>query len=344
MGFGGTDAGGQGGTAGAAGAKDSGPDDGVLVLAGGRDCPSDLRVAAGSVTWVNQGSLQQSAQDGVVATMPTTGCGADAGSCIVTLAADQPSPAAVELSGTTVFWSTISDDGIWSLPQGTSSPLPFATGQDFPRSLAVDDTALYWVNAGQLGSGNGDIHRAWLDTPGGLPVVTGLDSPVALTVFGSTVFWTSYGVNDTDGRVMSADVTGGATTDIALYQSQPRGIRVSPAYVYWANSGDGTLMRATPDASEVKKLVNGLATPSNVAVDADHVYWVEAGTPNVYADGSVKAANLDGTNVVTLAKDQLDPRRIALDPEHVYWINRGTQGLSPCTQHDGQVMRAPKPL
>jgi hypothetical protein len=57
----------------------------------------------------------------------------------------------------------------------------------------------------------------------------------------------------------------------------------------------------------------------------------------------VKAAKLDGTGIVTLASDQRDPRRIALDADHVYWINRGTQGVSPCTQHDGEVVRIAKP-
>jgi hypothetical protein len=80
-----------------------------------------------------------------------------------------------------------------------------------------------------------------------------------------------------------------------------------------------------------------------VAVDGEGLYWVEAGTPSVFGDGRVKAAALDGTGVVTLAESQRDPRRVVLDADHVYWVNRGTQGISACTQHDGQIVRAPKP-
>jgi len=338
----------DGGAGAAGGGGQAGSDagaDGLRVLAEGRDCPADLRVAAGSVTWVDQGSLQNSATDGVVATLPATGCSDDAGGCIVELAKDQLSPAAVEVRAGTVYWTTFSNDSIWVLaPQG-SAPTLFAGAQNGPRWLAADDTALYWTNAGQLAAADGDVHRAWLDEPGsgGLAIVSQLDSPVALTVAGATVFFTEYGLNDTDGRVVRADVTGSGRQVIAQNQSQPRGIAANAAYVYWANAGDGTIMRATLAGNEVTQLVSGLSTPSDVAVDGKGLYWVEAGTPSVFSDGSVKAAALDGTGVVTLAEAQRDPRRVVLDVDHVYWINRGTQGISACTQHDGQVVRAPKP-
>src|SRR5688500_16164557 len=90
-GSGGT-AGAVGGSGGSAGISDPDAGAGPVVLADGRDCPADLRVSAGALTWVDQGSLQNSAQDGVVATMPAAGCGTDAGSCITILASDQNSP------------------------------------------------------------------------------------------------------------------------------------------------------------------------------------------------------------------------------------------------------------
>jgi hypothetical protein len=316
-----------------------------LVLAEARNCPADLRVSNGTVTWVDQGSLQNSATDGVVATMPVTGCGDDGGTCIVELATNQLSPAAVEVRAGTVYWSTFSNDSIWALPPQAGAPILFAGAQNGPRWLSSDDTALYWTNAGQLAAADGDVHRAWLDAPGtgGLAIVSQLDSPVALSVAGSTVFFSEYGVNDTDGRVVRADVTGSGRQVIAQNQSEPRGIAANAAFVYWANAGDGTIMRATLTGADVTQLVSGLSTPSDVAVDAKGLYWVEAGTPSVFADGSVKAAHLDGTGIVALAEDQRDPRRLVVDADHVYWLNRGTQGISSCTQHDGQVVRAPKP-
>lgn len=335
---------GTGGAAGSGGGVDAGPD-GLRVLADHRDCPADLAVEAGSLTWVDQGSLQNSALDGVLATMPALGCDDDAGSCISVLASDQSSPSSLEVRGDVVYWATVGDDIIWYRELTGTAPQPFATDQNFTRSIASDETALYWVNAGAAGSSDGEVRRSWFDEPGsnGLPIVPGLESPVALTLYGSTVFWTNYGFTDNDGRVLRADITGAAAVPLAINQSAPRGIAASSAFVYWANSEDGTIMRSTPDGSTVEPLVQGLATPSDVAVDTNGIYWVEAGTPNAYLDGSVKAAKLDGTGVVVLADNQRDPRRIVLSADHVFWINRGTQGLSPCSQHDGQIVRAPKP-
>lgn len=341
----GATSGGAGGSAGSDAGSDASVPDGLRVLADHRDCPADLEVVGGELTWVDQGSIQNSAEDGLVATMPAAGCDDDAGSCINVLASDQNAPSAVELHDQVVYFATVGNDSIWYLDGISSTPQPFATGQNFTRSIVSDETALYWVNAGAFGGTDGEVRRSWFDEPGsnGLPIVPGLESPVALTLFDSTVFWTNYGFTDTDGRVMRADVTGVNAVPIAINQSAPRGIVATSAYVYWANSEDGTIMRSTPDGSVVEPLIQGLSTPSDVAVDTNGIYWVEAGTPNIYLDGSVKAAKLDGTGTVTLADNQRDPRRIVLSADHVFWINRGTQGLSPCSQHDGQIVRSPKP-
>jgi hypothetical protein len=316
------------------------------VLASGRDCPADLRVFSGALVWVDQGSLQNGGSDGVLATMPASGC-PDGGACITTLASDQRSPAAVELDPLTgaIYWTTILDETIWKLPSAGATIETFATAQNFPRSLGIDDTALYWINAGAFLNGDGEVRRTWLDggTPGGLAIVGALDSPVAIAVYGDAIFWTNDGISDTTGYVMRADITGAGAVQIASGQSHPRGIAVSSSHVYWANTGDGAIMRAKHDGSDLVRLLSNRATPSDIALDGTHLYWVEAGTPVNFTDGSVHRAMLDGSEVEPIATGQLDPRRIALDADHVYWLNRGTQGISKCAQHDGAVLRAPKP-
>ncbi len=320
---------------------------GPQILASGRDCPSDLRVHAGVVVWVDQGSLQKSAYDGVVATVPAEGCSGEAGSCITVLASDQPSPSAVEIdrAESTIYWATIWDDSIWKLETDASAPQLFASAQDWPRWLAIDIGSLYWTNAGALGQANGEIRRAWLDgsSGNGSAIVSGLSTPHALTITTDAIYFTTYGVNDIDGSLMGAQLTGQGAGTIADNQSDPRGVAANASHVFWVNAYDGTLMRAKRDGTEVTQLITGLSTPSDVAVDAQGIYWVEAGTPIDFADGLVRAAHLDGSNVTVIAAGLLDPRRIEIDQSHVYWINRGTQGVSKCAQHDGSVMRAEKP-
>lgn len=343
---------GAAGTAGQAGqaGQDAGSDAGNAeprVLAAGRDCPSDLRVKNGVIVWVDQGSLQNGAQDGVLATMPASGCDGDAASCVTVLATDQHSPSAVELDPltNTIYWATFADDTIWSLTSGSTNPIAFASAQNAPRGLGIDQTALYWSNSGGLGQGDGEIRRSWLDggSPGGAAIVGSLELPNSLVVVDTWVYWTNYGVNETDGRVMGSDITGAGAGDIVTNQSDPRGITASPSHIYWANGFDGTIWRARRDGSEPMQIISGRYTPSDVAVDSNGIYWVDAGTPEVYADGKVMAARLDGSEITTIASDQLDPRRIEIDGDTVYWLNRGTQGVAKCSQHDGAVMSAPKP-
>jgi Domain of unknown function (DUF5050) len=314
----------------------------VEVLATGRDCPIDLRVVGGSLIWVDQGSLQNGSTDGVVATMPADGCGDDAGACATALATNQQSPTAVEVDPltNTVYWGTLGDGTIWQLSQPANNPIAIAPGQSWPRWLAIDDVALYWTN-----NGAGEIRRQYLagGTVGGLPIVQALEFPVAIVVSGQRIYFTNDGDSDTTGYVTAADLIGTNPTPIAANQSHPHGIAVDTNYVYWANGGDGSIERARADGSELERIYSDRPTPWDVAVDGKALYWVEAGTPNGFTDGAVMAAKLDGSEIVTLADGQLDPRRLVLDGDWVYFIDRGTQGLSPCSQHDGAILRVKKP-
>jgi DNA-binding beta-propeller fold protein YncE len=181
-------------------------------------------------------------------------------------------------------------------------------------------------------------------TPGGAPIVSAVPSPQALTVLGDYVYWTNYGNFETDGRVMGSDIQGAGAGDIAVDQSDPRGIAASASHIYWTNYFDGTIWRAKRDGTEVEQLLSALSSPSDIAVDALGVYWVEMGTPDAFQDGKVMGARLDGSEITPIATGQHAPRRIEVDADAVYWLNRGTTGLSAgCSQHDGAVMRATRP-
>jgi hypothetical protein len=45
-----------------------------------------------------------------------------------------------------VYWTEWLNGKVWMLPTGDSSPIPVATGQEYPRDLAVDERAIYWTN------------------------------------------------------------------------------------------------------------------------------------------------------------------------------------------------------
>jgi len=308
-------------------------------IAGARDCPVDLAVANGRVYWVDQGSTQNSATDGVVASAAID-CATD---CVTVHASNERSPSALAVNADTIWWTSLaiptSESTIRALAFG-GAPRTFAMHQYFPRSMTIDDQSVFWINSCDAPpSATGEVRRQYFDGATSTAIVFTLDSPVEIALRAGRIYWTNDGDSDTTGYVMSADVTGSPAVKIAENQSHPRGVAVGATYVYWANSGDGTIMRARHDGTEPTRLFAERATPSNLAVDDVAIYWTEAGTPPAFADGKVMAARLDGSGVVTIAAQQKNPRRIVLDAANVFWIARGTPG---CTQHDGRVMRAAK--
>ncbi len=315
-----------------------------IALATTRDCPVDLAVTNGRVYWVDQGSVQNSAQDGVVASVPVGGCTDGSSACIVVHASNERSPSALAVNKDAIWWASLgvpsTNSAIRTLAFGDTTPTIFASSQRFPRSLALDATSVFWINGGDAPpTANGEVRRQFFDSPGSVAIVFTLEAPVAITVRGSTIFWTNDGDSDTTGYVMTSDITGSPSTQVARNQSHPRGIAAGGTYVYWANTGDGTIMRARPDGTGVLRVLADRATPSDVAVDDLAIYWVETGTPPDYADGKVMAARLDGSDVRTIASSQKNARRIALDATNVYWVARGTPG---CAMHDGRIMQAGK--
>lgn len=312
-----------------------------VELASSRDCPSDLAVANGRVYWVDQGSVQNSARDGMVASVPIGGCDA----CAITHASGEVSPSAIAVNVDAIYFATVAlpaNGAIRTVAFDGTPPRDFATGQRFPRAVALDATSAFWVNAGDgPPTANGEVRRAFLDGNTSAAIVPKLDSPVAIAIRDGVVYWTNDGDSDVSGYVMTSDVTGSGASRVASNQSHPHGIATGGTYVYWANMGDGTIMRAQPNGAGLTRLFTDRATPSDVAVDDLAIYWVEAGTPPDFADGKVMAARLDGSDVRTIAAAQRDPRAIAIDGSAVYWIARGTRG---CAQHDGRVMQAHKPF
>jgi sugar lactone lactonase YvrE len=326
-------------------------DDGGLpttpqTLAENRNRPQDLVVKGGFVYWVEQGSFMQSATDGRVLRAPIGGC-KDA-SCPEILAQDVYSPGGitVSLDGTLLFYCELGtgpgsgDDGrIWRIELGgDETPMVFAQDQGGPRKLAVDETAVYWVNGR-----SGEVRRSWLD--GSLPdgaIATSQGSPVEITasVALGAVFWTNYGSSDFGGLTVGADVNGDNLGILATGQAQPRGLSLGPTYLYWANFGSGTVMRARPDGSDLAAFASDRLSPNDVLVDGDWLLVAEAGSAPFFRDGRILAMRLDGSETRILAEDQRHPRSLAVDGDAVYWVNVGTTDHD---QYDGALLRVKKP-
>jgi virginiamycin B lyase len=144
---------------------------------------------------------------------------------------------------------------------------------------------------------------------------------------GGSVYWgnpigsdnsigTTIGHANDDGTGVNPSFIGGA--------SEPTGVAVDEAHVYWINDLDHSIGRANLDGTGVnQRFVTGVNGDA-LAVDGAHIYWTNiiAIAPQDAADDAIGRANLDGTgvdqNFITGAST---PQGVAVDRAHVYWTN-----------------------
>ena len=133
---------------------------------------------------------------------------------------------------------------------------------------------------------------------------------------GASVYWTNtttIGRAGADGTAVNEAFIAGA--------SQPCGVAVDAAHVYWTNGELGTIGRANLDGSGIdQNFITAVAGVCGLAVDGAHIYW----TNPLETGGAIGRANLNGTGVDLNFIDGLEsPLAVAVDEAHVYWTDDG---------------------
>lgn len=253
--------------------------------------------------------------------------------------ASSDEPWGIAVHAGTVYWVDASGT-VMSVPAGGGTAVTLASGQSRPSSIAVDDSNVYWTNAGQqtcmsqsgaCGS-NPDGSLVSLPLAGGAPktLASGLCGPDSIAVDTNDVYFADGG----DGMVGKVAKTGGNPVVIASAQTLLGSIAVDATSVYWtatdAQGLKGSVLKA-PTAGGAATVVasgwfplltgGGCGTiTQSLAVDGAHAYWA-TGSGDVGA--SVLSAPVGGGAAVTLAmRSELGegaPGTLAIDGTNVYW-------------------------
>ena len=207
--------------------------------------------------------------------------------------------------------------------------------------VAVDDTYLYWIDPDSEAIARAPKDDGESVEPEFIPA-TYTDNPKGLAVSDDFVYWTNAGedvVNEAGGSIGRAEIDGENPDqdfipavdpiDDQTLVSQPRGIDVDAAHIYWVNRGVesgigadvGWVARAAigggPAGIEPKFIE--LAT-SDVAVNANHIYY--AFRQKFAEIGAIRRIDLDGNRDseenVTFFSDSRAPD-LALDGDHLFW-------------------------
>jgi hypothetical protein len=226
--------------------------------------------------------------------------------------------------------ATSSTGGATSSTGGTTFTT-LASGLNYPSSLVVDATSVYFINGGTAANNYVDGALMKVPTRGGktTTVVSG-QSPSGLAIAGTNLYWTNYGTfvsastNYTLNTVMTVPISGGDPATLVSGQTGPEGIAVDATNVYWANSTvSGTVMKLPLGGGTPITLTSGLDFPGSIAVDATNVYWMNQGTSG-RADGYARLMTVPikgGTPTTLASADRMAASGgIAVDAKSVYWV------------------------
>jgi len=203
----------------------------------------------------------------------------------------------------------------------------------FPVAILVDEGSVYWANFGNPTTFTlGSIMKAGSAPDDGRPVTTlapGQPRPFRIAIENGDMYWIDRGNPDASllapPRIARVSLEGAGYAVLTTSVSNPFGIGLNDAGVYWTNNGpvSADIERVALDGGIATTLVAG---PSDTAwaMAADgtgNIYW----TINNGTDGSVWVLWADG-HTTSLAAGQDGAWALTVGNGHVYWATRGTDG------------------
>jgi len=163
-----------------------------VTLATEQDAPTGIAVYDGSVYWTDYGA------GGSLMTVSASG-----GGIPETLVPAQVFPFGIAVDATGAYWASQGNVGssgsIYFEPSKSFNPgqtsayvIVLATNQDVPTRIALDESYVYWTNAG-TGLTDGSIFKVLRAKPSKpITLATSQGSPFGIAVDATSVYWTDF--------------------------------------------------------------------------------------------------------------------------------------------------------
>jgi hypothetical protein len=231
---------------------------------------------------------------------------AKAGGAIVTVAPLGGGSYGLVVDDGQVYWTVYDNEApVFAVSKNGGPVSTLVDGQRRATYLAQDDTHLYWLNTGTLGSHYVDGSVMRVEKSGGMPsaLATNRTMLIDIEVSGDWVVFT-----DLSG-LYQLPKTGGPISDIA--RGEILGFALDEASIYWSQ-GSEVLRRSLEPGGAREVLVTRTAPPRPVVVDESCVYASTA------PGGPLERFPKNGGRVVTLV-DGTFGMDFAADDARVYW-------------------------
>lgn len=245
-----------------------------------------------------------------------------AGGIPVTLAANLPSPYALAVSGSNLYWTDNVAGAVMEIPVGGGASTTVASGQATPYEIVTDATNVYWVDTGTAANTYTDAAIVKAPLAGGPPVtiVSSAQLPNGgIAIDATNVYWTAAGC----ACVLRAPLGGGSTTTLVSgLPNGPQDVAVDGTSVYWTSNGP-TIGKVALGGGAPQTLYPGGSLTFAIALDATNVYWTDT------TDGTVMTMPVGGGAATTLASGQTYPMGLVVSPADVFWSNAGVVMSAP---------------
>lgn len=235
----------------------------------------------------------------------------------MTLTSGQPSPSAIALDTTNVYWANqpMQAGAVVQLPIAGGTPTTVASAQGTLAAFAVEGSSIYWANS--------DADNTFiLEGPVGGGAATTLASeptfiPVGLAANATNVAWTTEGTTGTAaGTVVTAPLAGGAATTLAPDQGDVIALAMDATNVYWKS--DRSILKVSLAGGALSTLCTLSTSTAGasfaMAVDATNVYW----TGRDGTSGTLMKVPVGGGTATTLATSSDMFSALAIDATSAY--------------------------
>ena len=210
----------------------------------------------------------------------------------------------------------------------SASPTILASGQDSPSAIAVDSSAVYWIDTGSRQVMSADLCGTAVTT-----LVVSTDKITGIAIDDTNVYFLDLGGTQGDGPItaMAVPKAGGTTRAIAsttgyVGPEQEDPIAVDDTSVYFAANeatlANGTIVSAPKSGGSVTVLATGQWNINTLLVDSTNVYWSSTNGDSIFGAVSscLKTGGPTDALVVgmTSGADVAGFFAIALDAGYVY--------------------------
>lgn len=224
------------------------------------------------------------------------------------------------------------------------------------RDLALDESYVYWTNAG----GEDVVQRVSRDQGVIDPLADNDGSPFALEIAGNSLYFTTSGGSEGDAvwelgleggdevRVASAESTivqlaadevgvfyatedgeifvasgsGADGTQIVGDRGDISALAITTQFVFYADSSSGEVLRVTRDGGKPLVLADGLQQPRGLVV-TDSAVFVAVGVSDEGVGGEVLKIDAAGGGITQLANEQAisGTGDLVLHDGRLYWFH-----------------------